>query len=586
VLGLELYESFELGPVRVEQFEVTLPNLRFPVDLSGGVRLFRHRRGRLERLLLSLDTNRLSTWLEQRLRGALGGLTRPVSVWRVPHGLGIGFVGIHGAVAFDVLWAPTEQDARLVVARARGADLEGPALGVALQVVDTAVGRFMTREGRLFALARAGAAVGRLVMPAIGARAPSSDVRAGPVEGRGDVVQVELDASFPPPGLPSAVLSAVELADLARAADDQVARGNLESARAAYVSALERAPRHPEISRLVAEIDAHAAGRAEAALSMLSDAVDPSETGVIGATLLARVGDFDGARAALRATTRDEEYGPLGALLWCQLAGYETDAPGKLAALDEAVARAPGLPSAREQRFEARLLVGDVKGALADAEHLEACMVGSAARHDVTRACAERLLASGFQKEAGKLFERALRYVPDDPTATAGLARALIEVGRVERAVALLERAIATGDRRGEPQPEALLDLAKILARGGDLPQAIARLRQIASPSERLAEARALEGSFREKLGDLSGATVAYGRMREVIELSPPPDVKRAVDFLMDAARFEWEGRQDAALAERHLGVALRLAPRDRRVGDEYKRLAAIVAAKVEPAKT
>jgi hypothetical protein len=125
-----------------------------------------------------------------------------------------------------------------------------------------------------------------------------------------------------------------------------------------------------------------------------------------------------------------------------------------------------------------------------------------------------------------------------------------------------------------------LLDLAKILAKAGDLPQAIARVRQVEAPSERLAEARALEASWRDKLGDLSGATVAYGRMREVIELAPPPDTRRAADWLAEAARFEWETRQDAALSERHLAAALRLSPHDRRLGDEYKKIAAIVAAK------
>ena len=580
MLGLELYEAFELGPLRVERLDVTLPNLKFPVDLSGGVRVFRHRRGRLERLLVSVETGRLARWLEGRLRESLGGLVRPISVWRVPYGLGLGFVGARGALAFDVLWAPSDGDARLVVARARGASLEGPALGAALHAVDTAVGGFMKRDGRAFALARVGASIVKQVMPAVGARAPSSDVRAGELDGRGDVVQVEFDVAFPPPGLPKLLMSAVELAELTRSADDHLARGNVESARAAYVAALEQAPRHAEISRLVADIDVHAGGRAEAALSVLSDAVAPADTGAVGAALLARVGDLDGAREALRGATRDEEYGPLASLLWCQLASYETDARGKLSSLDEAVARAPGLASSRRLRFESRLALGDVKGALADAEHLEASATGNAARHAITRECAELLLAAGFQRDAGRLFERALRYVPDDPTATAGLGRALVEAGRIERAVALLERAVAGGERRGEPQGDALLDLAKILAKAGDLPQAIARARQITGPSERLSEARALEASWREKLGDLAGATVAYGRLREVLELTPPSDPLRAVEWLLEAARFEWEVRKDAVLAERHLAVALRLSPRDRRVGEEYKKLAAIVATK------
>ena len=46
-LGLETYAPLELGPLSVERLDLALPNLKFPVDLSGGVKLFRHRRGRL-----------------------------------------------------------------------------------------------------------------------------------------------------------------------------------------------------------------------------------------------------------------------------------------------------------------------------------------------------------------------------------------------------------------------------------------------------------------------------------------------------------------------------------------------------------
>ena len=45
-LGIELYEPIEVGPLELVELEATFPGLRFPVDLSGGVPLFRHRRGR------------------------------------------------------------------------------------------------------------------------------------------------------------------------------------------------------------------------------------------------------------------------------------------------------------------------------------------------------------------------------------------------------------------------------------------------------------------------------------------------------------------------------------------------------------
>jgi hypothetical protein len=147
-LGLELYEALSIGPLEVRRLAVTLPNLKYPVDLSGGVRLFRHRRGKLEHLGARIGLDSLARWLHPRVKASLGGLVRPVSVWRVADGLGIGLVGELGAVAFDVLWAPARDTARLVVSRARGADIEGTALAVALQTLDTAVGRTLCPERR------------------------------------------------------------------------------------------------------------------------------------------------------------------------------------------------------------------------------------------------------------------------------------------------------------------------------------------------------------------------------------------------------------------------------------------------------
>jgi tetratricopeptide (TPR) repeat protein len=436
----------------------------------------------------------------------------------------------------------------------------------------------MQRTGRIVTLPRLGSAIARGVLPDVGARAPSAiGLRCSVLEPAGDDVSVALDRTFPPPALLPDAVRALELGTLTQGADDALVRGDLDAARGLYVSLLERAPRHPEICRLVAEIDSFARGRAEGALSFLVEALPISETGLVGATLLGRTGDVASACEALRAATRDEEYAPLAALLWKTQASFEPSPNGRLKALDEAVARCPGLPTVRWERFFARLEQGDVASAIADAEHLEASVTENRARHQVCRAAAERILAAGYQRDAGRLFERALRYLPDDPTATAGLARALIEAGRSDRALALLERAIALGETKNVPQPEALLDLGKLLVKLGDLPQAIARLRQIAGPSPRLAEARALEASLRERLGDLTGASLAYGRLRETLELGPMDDTRAAAEWLRSAARFEREVRDDVAAAERHLAVALKLAPKDRIVADAYREIAALV---------
>lgn len=585
-LGLEIYAPLELGPISVERLDLSLPNLRFPVDLSGGVRLFRHRRGRLEHMRLLLRLEEFRRFLDRRAAEALGGLVRPSTVWPLRGGIGIGLVGARGAVAFDALWAPVEGDARFVITRVRGADLGGPALAVALSIVDTAVGRWVRRSGRIVTLARLGSVIARGVLPDVGARAPSAvGLRCSIVEPAGDDVSIALDRTFPPPALLPEAVRALELGTLTQAADDALVRGELDTARALYVSLLERAPRHPEICRLVAEIDSYAQGRAEGALSLLVEALPISETGLIGATLLGRTGDVASACDALRAATRDEEYAPLAALLWKTQASFEPAPDGRLKALDEAVARCPGLPAVRWARFYARLEQGDVASAIADAEHLEASVAENRGRHEVCRTAAERILAAGYQRDAGRLFERALRYLPDDPTATAGLARSLIEAGRSDRALALLERAIALGEAKNVPQPEALLDLAKLLVKLGDLPQAIARLRQIAAPSPRIAEARALEATLRERLGDLTGASLAYARFRESVELGAIENTRAASEWLQSAARFERQVRDDVVSAERFLAAALRLAPKDRAVADAYREVAALAHERVARSK-
>jgi hypothetical protein len=62
--------------------------------------------------------------------------------------------------------------------------------------------------------------------------------------------------------------------------------------------------------------------------------------------------------------------------------------------------------------------------------------------------------------------------------------------------------------------------------------------------------------------------------MREAIELGSevPP---QAVGFLLEAAEFERTAEQDVLSAERHLAVALRVAPHDRDVAERYRQIAA-----------
>ncbi len=579
-LGLELYESVEIGPLEISAFSLTLPGLRFPLDLSGGVPMFRNRRGELEHLELRLNLDELARWLAPRWRDVTGPLERSLTLWCAPPALCLGWVG-DGALACDLLWAPVDGDIRLVVAEPRGVGLRAPALGYALRALDSALRGVLERRGRVITITQPGARIGRSLLPAVGARAPAAGkIRCGGLESEGGVVRFEFDSGFSSYAIGDRAIRALELAELTVDADDALARGDLDAARADYLLALERAPRHPELVRSIAEIDCCVGGRAEAALGMRVESMPATRGGAVAAELFARVGDLEAARQTIAAAAGGESYAPLAALLWARLAELEPALLRRLSALDQAVARAPGLSRPRWARLEARLERGDVEGALADAEHLEAAAIGARARHDACRRAARRLLESGFVRDAGKQFERALRYVPDDAAATAGLARAMMDAGRADRAVSLLERAIQLGERRGRADPDALLDLAKLLAeRLHDLPAAIARVRQVPASAERAVEARMLEGRWRAALGDIVGASLAYARLREAIELSATPDA-RWTEWLIEAARFEREAELDVAAAERHLAVALRLTPHDRAVADAYREAAAAVAAR------
>lgn len=576
-LGLELYDVLELGPLEIVSLSLGLPGLRFPLDLSGGVAAFRHRRGVLQQVDLRVIRARLARWLAHRASGLLAGLEREPDVWLIDSGFGVGLVGSEGAIAFDAYFAPDDEAGRFVVGRVRGAKLEGPPLATALAVLDAlGVGR---REGRVLVIDEMARMIAALVLPRAGVRVPATEaVRPGVIEHTADEARLVLESGLVAPPLSDTVLSALELAALTRTGDDALARGDSGAARAAYLRALESAPRHPEIVELVAALDARGGAAPEAALGLIRESLPVEYGGPVAARLLHAAGENEAARKALSRAANAEGYAPLAALLFVQLAALHEHAGLRADALDRAVAAAPGSERVRWLRFEARVERGDTEGALADAQAIEQGTQGARARHDVLRRAARQFLKAGWRAPAGQLFERALRYAPDDAASTAGLARALFAAGKHERAASLLERAVRLGERSGQPDAEAVLDLAVLLAESArDLPQAIARARQVPAASPWAIKARAFEGRWRERLGDLIGASLAYARLREAVELGAAEP--EAVELLCEAGRFERDCRQDWAAAERHLATALRLAPRNEKLLVEYRDVAAELAA-------
>jgi tetratricopeptide (TPR) repeat protein len=470
---------------------------------------------------------------------------------------------------------------RLVVASPRSIGLATPALGAALRAMDAVVGRAGTRSGPLFAFDDGPGLVARDVLPAVGARVPdTSDLRWGLLESDTFGFRAVCDRTFSPPALAPHVVREIELAKLTETADDALAASSLDEARDGYLALLERSPRDTALAKRLADLDRVVGGRKEAALSTLLEGMPVAEGGFLAGELLAANGSAQASVLALRQAAEREIYGPLAALALLRASEQTETVRERMDLLDQAVARSPALEAPRWARFDIRLELADLKGAMADAEHLEAASRGAHRRHEVWRRAAEGFLDRGHGAKAITLFERSLRYAPDDPLAVSGLARSLLQAGRSGRALDLMARAVELAERKGTPAFSAVLSLARALAdHASDFPHAIARLRSIPAGEPESLDARGLEARYRGMLGDLAGASLAFAQMRDAVELAKEIASERAAAWLVEAARFERDTKKDALAAQRHLGVALQLLPRDAKILSLFREVAAEAAA-------
>jgi tetratricopeptide (TPR) repeat protein len=607
-LGVELDGGYTLGPLAIEQLSATFSGVRFPVELSGGVDAFRHKRGDLEHVRLGLEAAAIARLPAARLRGILGEATPNFICAALEEGFVVGVSRDATALAFEVLVAPLDGDVRFIPTAARGIGLDGPPQVYAVRVLKALLAPFGRVVGGAIVVEDLAATVARHVFPRAGMRAPSSrSMQWSSPQLQLTRLSLEAERDGEAAASSERVLSAVELASLVASAEQAMLASDMDTARREYLAALEQAPRHPEISRRLAELDRCAGGRVEAALGSLSDAMRPLEAGILGGLLLAEVGDGDGARVALRRAAESEPYGALASAVWLQLAQLASTPDEAEQALDEAVARAPASDAARWQRFEHRLQHGKIDGAREDVEHLEAAARGPQERHAVLRRAADRFLASRHLEQAAKVFERALRYAPDSVDGVAGLARALQTLGKRTRALGLLSRAVGLAERADRAAHRVMVDLARALVDvADDRPAAIAHVRRVPPWVAETFEARLLEGRWRAELGDLPGASVAIGQLGDAVEhalglLTDGPESKKTpfaalwgpehvtatradaqrsiAQLLEEGARIEELDRADLRAARRLLSLALRLDPASRVLGKAFARVHAEVSA-------
>jgi cellulose synthase operon protein C len=590
-LGIELGAPTRLGCLELTELAMTLPAVKFPVDVSGGVQRFRHRRGVLERLTFEVSTDALVRDVAPKLRGLLGEGTPHVWIAVRPWGATVGVAddALGRALAFELAMDAFEDELRLTVFGARGIGLQAPAVSLAARAVSGALGRHARREGVRFVVEAVAAHVTRAVLPDAGARAPDCrGSRFTSITCAADAWILHVSRGVAASPAEEAV-RAREAAELLREADDARLEGDWDRARALDLYCLERAPRHPEVCRRIADLDRLAGARAEAARAILADASEPAHSWALLGELAIEARDPSAAASALLRAADDEVFPTLAALALERGASVAPDAVDALSWLDRAIARAPTSARLHWTRAAARVALGRMREAVGDVEEIEAMTRGAGAKHAVWRRAATLWTTAGHAAEARALFERALRFMPDDPEALAGLGAAMIAQGKVARGVALLSRALQHAERARLPASGTApytLALARALAEQlGDRPAAIARVRTIGSAAREAIVARGLEGRWRAALGDKAGASLAYAQMRDLSASSGETnDESRAL--LLEAASFERKARGDIAAAQAHLGVALRIFPHDAAVASAYRDVCDLLSSPSLPTKT
>lgn len=575
-VGLELASPVTVGCLRVVALRTTLPGLRFPADVSGGVTRFRHKRAELQHLRLELGARTIESWAPPRLRGLVG--ERAPNVWIRAHGhqATVCVYDEQDVAAFDrptpalafELHVLADEDIALVASSARGVNLGAPPTALAIVCVEALLGRTARRAGAKFTMPAPATALMKAFLPDAGARAPSARAVRWKLDFEKDDTWTWLAEREAAPGDPAvAAVMAQEVAQILSRGDDMLVAGDANGARAAYMKALERAPRHPEIVARIADVDARVPGREEAVLGLMAESGDPSRFcpfAVTRSELLARIGQTRRALASFEHAVSMEPAPPLAARL-CELAAASTNDPDeKEGWLDRALVAGPRSTSARWSRAVNRLRLGRTNDALGDVQHLDAASQRERDRHELWTRAGKAWQIAGLHAEASSLFERALLHVPDEPSALAGLGAALVETGATARGTTLLVRAFDLAAKSQRPVGEILLILGRALAeRLGDLPAGIARVSGVPREAPEAIVARGLEGRWRLRLGDYAGASLAFALLREMASSLAPGNVRtdELAQLLLEAADFEGTRQHDESAAEAHAAAARRLRP-------------------------
>lgn len=573
-LGIELSYPLTLGIVQVETFEVGLLGVKYPVDLSAGVKQFRNRRSRLVRAGVTLELEglgqhwaaALSTFWGERAEVRVGVAPRSVEpsegaavhAQRGVEALSVSVLSPRAALSFDLVIASGAEPCLVLDAPRTWGDLPvvlaDTPTRLALRVLDALLDGLLPepcvrRIGRTVECSGLAEALAMAVCPGLGCRLPEVRdqviVELGVERGRLCIHLGVWGEPFAATGRSMRVLSAARAlcqGDVAQGA------GDLVRARQEYMEVLRTAPGHPDALLELAELDLSGVGRAESALSFLQelrarqgDATSrPSRARaeLAWSAVLAQIGNAEASQEALRSASDLEPDSALSALFCFELSRFAGAPHKRKALLDEALRRAPFLPKIRQERLRLSLSLGDEKTARCDAQQLEAVAADDSGRARVCFEVGSAYLEAGLVDIAKPWFQRALRFQPFDIEVKVQLAKGLALSGEHLRSLELLSAALRDVERQllkcaptdalasrslehlTAQKAEVHFELANgLLALENNVTGALVHLACIPTRSRHGASARLKEAALLDQVGRIQERDRTVLRVLEAVEL-------------------------------------------------------------------
>lgn len=546
-LGIELSHPVDVGLVVVEQLDVALLNVKFPVDLSKGVKQFLSRRGELRHLEASLDLLQLGrlwgdclskSWKEAvtvRLRLVFEAIgphedvafqgkqsLRADNDAGQPTAVAVSIHSDEGCLAFDLVLCSGHQP-RFAVDAPRAAGrlpecLKGPPLLLAFQALDGALGLLdsesqpMHRRGRTIELNDLARVLALAVLPRFGCRLPRVEGQVvRHVESRLGKLKIVLGATEQPFTAGHRALDVSGRAALSLEADTQLATGELSAYRASLLELLDAGPAQRSLLLDLAELDLCEENRAEAVLAEVeelglpgAESQGPNEQSPAASSrhclVLARALDVtgrgDSATGLLEQAASLEPNGVLSAFLALELSRREPSTERRRELLNQGVARAPFLMSIRMERLRFELESGKEERAQHDAERLDASLNESEARLQLGLELGRLFLSVGSIQRADCWLKRCLRLAPENPEVLLSLAECQSLRSQPHRAAELSLSALRILES-GRTQVERA---------GGEL----RRVNELEELSARINLARLRSAQYLRKAGVESGQVLAH----------------------------------------------------------------------------